>query len=145
MRRARIAVTAALLAACSSGTTAPVLPACTWPASLNPPDPGVSGWSVGRTILQCGRGTMEVCASDSETTCPSGGGGVNPGGASLEPCVDVCKANEYGLMVSNGGGGISATADSTSATVGPNAPSSCYSPTGIPAFSDAHALCCPCE
>jgi hypothetical protein len=144
MRPALLAVAAVLLFACSSGGAAPVLPACTWPASLNPPDPGVSGWSIGRAILSCGSGTTEVCASDDVSSCPSGGGGVNPGGASLEPCVDVCKANEYGLMVSNGGG-ASGAADASSSAVGPNTPSSCYGPTGIPAFTEAYALCCPCE
>jgi len=86
---------------------------------------------------------MEVCASDSETSCPpTGGGSVVPGGGSLEPCVDVCKPNEYGVAVSNLGGGVPGPTD---ASVGPNTPSTCYGPTGIFAFTGAHFLCCPCE
>jgi hypothetical protein len=131
---------AALAVGCSSSGNAP-LPACKWPASLNPPETGYT-WSVGRALVQCtGDCVTEVCVSNDPTSCPGednavgGSSSCTPGGP--RTCVDACKPTEYAFFATDLG--------CTTPTCGPNVPSGCYVPTGVSVSPEGAPMCCPCE
>jgi len=160
MTRTAHLLTAVLLAACSSTSPASSeLPACRWPANLNPPESGLATWNVGRALVTCGTCVTEVCVSNDPTGCPGndagavGGGGASngagegcttPADQSLAPCVDACKPNEYGFTEFNGGGGAPGPDDGGGASQGPSIPSGCYHPSGVPNSTGGPLLCCPC-
>ena len=107
--------------------------------------------------MQCGTCVTGLCLSDSATSCPAteggaatGGGAGNGGGVScvtepgqsLEPCIDLCKPTEYGVMTWNPYAGAVTSSDAGPAYVTPNVPSGCR---GVGASPETAALCCPCE
>jgi hypothetical protein len=107
------------------------LPACTWPASLDPTDSSTGQCAAYRTFLSCkgSNGGGEGCLSNDPTQCP----GPNPVvGVTFSGCEDQCNADEYAV----GCGGVG--------PAGPSAqlPAGCRSlppnPGGV-LFG-----CCPC-
>ncbi len=142
MRAAILATTLALAAltapaACSSTATGGSLSACTWPASLDPPDAG--GWTVGRTFLSCKDGTdFAGCLSDDLTTCP--GSNPIPGGTYTD-CVDQCEPDEY--AVATGGPPILEPDGGVGFRPQPVLPAACRSVGFIPA--GVLYSCCPCQ
>jgi hypothetical protein len=107
------------------------LPACTWPASLDPTDSDTDQCKAYRTFLSCkgSNGGGEGCLSNDATQCPGGDPVV---GVTYSDCQDQCNADEYAV----GCGGIG--------PAGPSVPlpASCRSiapnPGGV-LFG-----CCPC-
>jgi hypothetical protein len=121
------AVIATLLAAaCSSSSpTSTALPACTWPAALDPPDVSTTACVAARTYLSCKlpNGGGEDCLSNDPTRCS--------GGIAGPTCTDLCNANEY--AVACGGPGPAQP---------PPLPSGCRSLLAGP--GGGISGCCPC-
>ena len=73
------------------------LPACTWPAALDPTDASPRGQCVAyRAFLSCkgSNGDGEGCLSNDPTQCP----GPNPVvGVTFSDCQDECNADEYAV------------------------------------------------
>jgi hypothetical protein len=134
------------------------LPACHWPANLNPssvPDGSIAVWGVGRAVIGCGDSVLDGGAwqimglSDSATS--SGIYGVT---GDAGPCVMGCKPDQYAISECDPAdyGGLCFAVDA--AVVGPSLPSGCGQPSplftkiehtsdtseGYPVFH-----CCPCE
>jgi hypothetical protein len=134
--------TSSVSAADSTGnsTSASTLPACSWPASLDPPeDAGGWSWSVGRTYIACDDGNdFEDCISPDGVTCP-GPNGIP--GATLTNCKNLCKADEY--AVSSGGPPAFLPDGGFTNPPEPNLPASCRflsaNPAGVAMY------CCACE
>lgn len=129
----------AIPAACSGnlGSASGSLSACSWPASLDPPDGG--SWAVGRALLSCKDGTaFAECVSDDLTTCP----GSNPIlGGTYTDCVDQCEPDEY--AVATGGPPILEPDGGIGFPPQPVLPAACRS-VGVNPGGVQYA-CCPCE
>ena len=131
---------ASLVQACNFGSsqgtvTPPVdagLPACTIPASMEPPSQPYA-WLVGRALLNChGGGLNTICISGDGTTCPDDPVTVGTS------CTDECAPDTYvvgygGPPIENGGAGY----------LVPPLLASCSGGLGTPA-GNAYA-CCPCQ
>jgi hypothetical protein len=114
----------------SDASTAP-LPACGWPASLDPTDGSTGACVAARTYLACqgSNGDGLDCISNDLTQCPGPNRVV---GETFSACKDECNANEY--AVACGGPGPAPP---------PAPPSGCRSlPSGPGGGSIS---CCPCE
>ena len=114
----------------TSGGTAP-LPACSWPASLDPADGATGQCGAARMYLACkgSNGGGEECLSNDPAQCP----GPNPiVGTTFSACTDQCDAGEY--AVACGGPGLGPW---------PTPPAGCRAlPSGPGGGSVA---CCPCD
>jgi hypothetical protein len=132
-----LAIAAAVSSSCSSMSStsdgAPAtaqLPACSWPASLDPID-AASGQCRGaaRAVLSCvdPGGAGEICLSNDLAGCPDRAGSA----AGSSTCQDLCNAGEYGIICG---------------AVGPvpevQPPSGCRSRAPTPA--GVVFYCCPC-
>jgi hypothetical protein len=141
-----VAIPATLVACISSGPSAGSatdsgtegatgLPACTWPASLDPTDASNGQCVAARALLSCplAGGVTEGCLSNDLTQCPSGG---PQAGAPSGACQDECQANEYALSCGTIGPG------NQDAEPPPPPPAACrgagVTPAGI------YYECCPC-
>jgi hypothetical protein len=117
-----------------SGSSDGVLPACTWPASLDPTAAGNGQCTAARTLLRCSggdSGVQEGCISNDPAQCPSGG--VSVPGVSFT-CHDQCAPTDYGVVC--GGIGPSAQPPATP-------PSGCLSMGVTPGGTEYY--CCPCS
>jgi hypothetical protein len=109
------------------------LPACSWPASIDPPAISNVGWSVNRTLVVCGEGPNATPAgsNDPSIACDTSGG-----------CVNACAPHEY--LVSEAimphGHGVPMMPP----LVYPRLPSGCASPVPLIASPVAAYYCCPC-
>jgi hypothetical protein len=114
--------------------------ACTWPASVDPPDDaGPWGWQVARYLLTCEDGPdVETCLSNDPSTCPPPN--AIPGATDTN-CVDQCNANEY--VVSAGGPPDVQEDGGVTFPPTPDLPASCRSIGGNPA--GVAYSCCPCD
>jgi hypothetical protein len=104
------------------------LPACSWPAALDPaPGAPVGACKAARHFLECsaGAGVHIGCLSNDATTCPAGA----PAGASI--CQDQCNPGEYAVSCGAIGPGSWPAPPAACRTLPPN-------PGGI-TFA-----CCPC-
>jgi hypothetical protein len=107
-----------------------LLPACTWPASLDAPDAGGTGaCHPARLFLSCdgSNGVSEGCLSDDPSHCP--GDDATPG--VTYSCHDTCAPNEYAVSCGSIGGGSSV-----------DPPAGCHSALATPA--GIVFFCCPC-
>ena len=83
-----------------SSDTGATLPACSWPASLDPTDAANGQCVAARALLSCPLtggltgGLTHGCISNDPTQCPSDGVQI---GAPAGPCLDQCQANEYAI------------------------------------------------
>ena len=121
----------------SLGTVTPPadagLPACTIPASMEPPSQRYA-WSVGRVLLDCqGGGLGTICMSSDGITCP--GDPVTVGSS----CTDRCAPNEYAV----GYGGPPTLNDDAGYLLPPLLASCNGNALGTPS-GEAYA-CCPCD
>jgi len=107
------------------------LPACSWPAALNPPQTEPGQCTAARVELSClgSNGVTGGCFSDNLQTCPDLSFEVNVPNA---VCHSVCKPNEY--AVACGGIGPTPIADPPAGCTGGLA-----SPGGVIDY------CCPCN
>lgn len=135
------------LANAASATTTDgsvALPACTWPASLDPTDAATDAASgqcmAARTYLSCQLSSdlFEDCASDNALQCPPtwamASGSTSGSDAASDAsftCVNQCHASEY--FVGCGGPGPGPW---------PDLPSGCRALLG--AFGGGVTGCCPC-
>ena len=113
------------------------LPACSWPASLDPSDAGSRGQCVaGRAYLSCAgsNGGGEDCLSDDLTQCP--GPNATPG-VTYSNCKDLCDEDEYAAICGTVG---PPPADASMAAMQP--PSGCRMVAANP--GGAEPYCCPC-
>jgi len=121
------------------------MPACTWPASLDPSDASQFQCTAARMLLFCdfANGIGEDCISNDPTRCPySGplsGGPVSGGSSDAAPddgggfgCKNQCTPGEY--AVSCGPGSALGPA-----AMPPPPPSACRTVLGGDAL-----YCCPC-
>src|SRR4030081_3933934 len=94
-----LTVTALSLPGCSTSSGA-ALPACTWPASLDPSDASDGRCVAARAYLTCTApgGGGAACISNDLTQCPGSAG---------ETCEDQCHADEYGAACGKVGPGSS--------------------------------------
>src|ERR1017187_8197176 len=95
-----IAACSVLLSSCqgNSRSNNGALPACTWPASLDPTDADNGQCTAARTLLGCSggdSGVQEGCISNDPTQCPAGP--VTVPGVSFT-CHDQCAPTEYGVV-----------------------------------------------
>jgi hypothetical protein len=83
------------------------LPACTWPASLDPVADGAVGRCVAaRAYLSCtsASGAGEACLSDDPAQCPASAG--SPVAVeTFSGCQDQCHADEYAVGCGGAGPG----------------------------------------
>jgi hypothetical protein len=124
------AAAALALAACAGNVAgsgsggAGGLPACTWPASLDPTDASGGKCTAARAYLVCAdpSGGQVGCISDDPTRCP---------GTAGYGCKDQCNADEYGAVCGQVGPGPEEAPPAGCRLVGPT-------PAGIAFY------CCPC-
>jgi hypothetical protein len=110
------------------------LPACSWPASLDPTDTMNGGQCVAaRTLLSCPlSGATQLCISNDPTQCPAGGAQA---GAPSGPCRDHCQANEYAISCGTIGPG-------NHAALVASPPTGCHGALTTP--GGIYFECCPC-
>jgi hypothetical protein len=109
------------------------LPACTIPASMEPPSQP-HAWTVGRALISCkGNGLNTICISDNGTTCPDDP--VTVGSS----CTDECAPDEYAV----GYGGPPTFDDDAGGYLTPPLIASCSGGDGLP--SGTSLTCCPCQ
>jgi hypothetical protein len=103
------------------------LPACTWPASLDPTDAGNGQCRAARAFVSCdlSNGGIQGCLSNDPAHCPD----QQPG--TTQTCHDQCGAHEYGIAC--GAMGVGLTSPPPEGCRNMNA-----TPGGIVFY------CCPC-
>jgi hypothetical protein len=87
-----------------SGGDMAALPACRWPAILDPVDGSTGQCVAARTVLSCqgSTGGGEGCLSDDPTRCP----GPDPiVGETFSACKDQCNSDEYAVACGGPGPG----------------------------------------
>jgi hypothetical protein len=113
-----------------SGGDMAALPACGWPATLDPADGSTGQCVAARTYLECqgSKGGGEGCLSSDATQCP----GPDPiSGETFSACKDQCNADEYAVGCGGPGPGP-----------WPAPPAGCR---GLPSGPGGGSLsCCPC-
>ena len=106
------------------------LPACRWPATLDPADGSTGQCVAARAYLSCqgSNGGGEGCLSNDKTKCP----GPNPVvGETFPACKDECNPDEYAVACGGPGPGP-----------WPAPPAECR---GLPNGPGGGSLsCCPC-
>jgi|HubBroStandDraft_1064217.scaffolds.fasta_scaffold105135_1 hypothetical protein len=114
------------------GNPAALLPACTWPSSLDPADASSGQCRAARAVLSCSsaNGSGEGCLSDDPTQCPTTG--LICVSCGPFTCHDQCEPSEYGLVCGGIGPSVSAA----------QPPSDCRS-VGVTPGGTAF-YCCPC-
>jgi hypothetical protein len=114
----------------NGGVATASLPACSWPASLDPADGSMGQCVAARTYLACqgSNGGGEDCLSNNPTLCP----GPNPVvGVTFSACKDQCNADEYAVACGGPGPGQ-----------WPAPPAGCR---GLPSGPGGGSVsCCPC-
>jgi hypothetical protein len=111
---------------------ASALPACTWPASLDPADADNGQCVAARVLLACtyANGVGEGCISNDPTQCP---GPAQPDGPFT--CLDQCEPGEYAIRCGQVGGGLAPPAP-------PPPPAGCRNMEATP--GGIWFECCPC-
>jgi hypothetical protein len=115
---------------------AATLPACTWPASLDPIDASNGQCVAARVYLSCAgsNGGGEGCLSNDPTQCP--GPNVTPG-VTYSNCQNQCQAHEYAMVC-----GFIGPAPQDASNSASNPPSGCRIVATNPSGSEPY--CCPC-
>jgi hypothetical protein len=106
------------------------LPACSWPAALNPPQTTRGQCTAARVELSClgSNGVTEDCFTDNLQSCPDQSNVAVPNAV----CHSICKPNEYAVACGSVGPGPIA-----------DPPAGCTMPLSTPA--GIVDWCCPCN
>lgn len=143
----------------SSLVDAGPLPACHWPASLDPanvPDGSLALWGVSRTYVACGDsvldgGAWEVFGGSDSSTSVSVGGPPS----TFPECLMACEPDQYAVSQCDGSNFLGNCPPPDASVVYPSLPSGCGKPTstftkeeqkwGNTSEGPTAVTCCPCE